>query len=121
MDDRDDFNSRTAVHDAMAHFTYHWAPSQPRKAAEFQADLLRLIQAVHRDSAKPMEVALTKAFSAFPIATIFPPKPSGQTELYEACKLALKYWHSDHPNDTVDAQDARAKIEAALSKAEGQG
>lgn len=70
MDDREDFNNRSSVHDAMEHFTYHWAPSQPRKAAEFHADLLRLIQAVHRDSAKPMEIALKNAFALFP-ATFF--------------------------------------------------
>lgn len=71
MDDREDFSNRTAVHDAMEHFTYHWAPSQPRKAAEFHADLLRLIQAVHRDSAKPMEAALKNAFALMP-PMVFP-------------------------------------------------
>ena len=74
MDDREDFSNRSAVHDAMEHFTYHWAPSQPRKAAEFHADLLRLIQAVHRDSAKPMEIALKNAFAVFP-TTLFSPEP----------------------------------------------
>jgi hypothetical protein len=77
MDDREDFSNRNAVHDAMEHFTYHWAPSQPRKAAEFHADLLRLIQAVHRDSAKPMEIALKNAFAFMPILpSMFPPAPS---------------------------------------------
>jgi len=41
-------------------------------------------------------------------------------ELYEACRIALEYWHSDHPNDTVAGEEARAKIEAALAKAEGR-
>jgi hypothetical protein len=70
MDSREDFSDRSAVHDAMEHFTYHWAPSQPRKAAEFHADLLRLIQAVHRDSAKPMEAALTKAFACMSLVPL---------------------------------------------------
>lgn len=41
-------------------------------------------------------------------------------ELYAACRIALEYWHSDHPNDTVAGEEARAKIEAALAKAEGR-
>jgi hypothetical protein len=81
MDDREDYSNRSAVHDAMEHFTYHWAPAQPRKAAEFHADLLRLIQAVHRDSAKPMEAALENAFALFPhflAVQPVPAKPSGE-------------------------------------------
>lgn len=81
MEDREDFNNRSAVHDAMEHFTYHWAPSQPRKAAEFHADLLRLIQAVHRDSAKPMEIALKNAFGALSLSPmIFPNVPAVPVE-----------------------------------------
>ena len=41
-------------------------------------------------------------------------------DLIEACRIALEYWHSDHPNDTVAGEEARAKIEAALAKAEGR-
>ncbi len=66
MEEREDFNNRSALHDAMEHFTYHWAPNQPRKAAEFHADLLRLIQAIHRDASKPFGDMLTKAMMAMP-------------------------------------------------------
>jgi hypothetical protein len=41
-------------------------------------------------------------------------------ELYKACQIALDYWCADHPNDTVQGFEARAKIEAALAKAEGR-
>jgi len=41
-------------------------------------------------------------------------------ELFKACRIALRYWHSDHPNDTVEWHVARARIEAALAKAEGR-
>lgn len=40
-------------------------------------------------------------------------------DLADACRLALEYWHSDHPNDTVEGMAARDKIVAALAKAEG--
>lgn len=64
---RDDANmDARMVHDAMERFSYHWAPSEPRKQAEFQADLLLLIQAVHRDAARPFGDMLTKAIAAMP-------------------------------------------------------
>lgn len=34
--------------------------------------------------------------------------------LRRALKLALDFWHSDHPNDTVAAFEAKAQIEAVL-------
>jgi hypothetical protein len=63
---RDSEMDAREVHLAMEHFSFHWAPSEPRKAAEFQADLLMLVQAVHRDSARPFADILAKAFSAMP-------------------------------------------------------
>lgn len=41
-------------------------------------------------------------------------------DLVAACRIALEYWISDHPNDTVDGIDAREKIVAALAKAVGE-
>ena len=40
-------------------------------------------------------------------------------ELLDACKLALKFWNSDHPNDTVEGHEAHRFIEAVIAKAEG--
>lgn len=59
------------LHDAMERFSYHWAPSEPRKQAEFQADLLLLIQAVHRDAARPFGKMLENAMALMP-PMIFP-------------------------------------------------
>jgi hypothetical protein len=77
----DELGARSAAHtdarivrDAMERFSYHWAPSEPRKQAEFQADLLLLIQAVHRDAARPFGDMLTKAMSVMPLMT-WPSKP----------------------------------------------
>ena len=41
-------------------------------------------------------------------------------ELHEACRIALEYWISDHPNDTLDGIAAREKIVDALAKADGE-
>lgn len=41
-------------------------------------------------------------------------------DLVAACRIALEYWISDHPNDTVDGIAAREKIVAALAKVDGE-
>ncbi len=64
---------------AMEHFSYNWAPSAPRKNAEFQADLLLLIQAVHRDAARPLNKMLMAAMGAIPIG-MTPPIVKGVKE-----------------------------------------
>lgn len=40
-------------------------------------------------------------------------------ELLEACELAEQFWYADHPNDTVEAQQARRQLRAAIAKATG--
>jgi hypothetical protein len=41
-------------------------------------------------------------------------------ELYEACRIALKFWNSDHPNDDCEGIEAHEYIKTALAKAEGR-
>jgi hypothetical protein len=64
MQDRDAWRDERIVHDYMNHFCKRWAPSDQRENAEFQADFLSVVQAIHRDAARPMHDALTKAFAA---------------------------------------------------------
>lgn len=71
MQDRDSWRDERIVHDYMERFVKKWAPSDRNEAAEFHADFLSVIQAVHRDAARPMHDALTKAFAAMP-PMIFP-------------------------------------------------
>lgn len=59
------------VHDYMERFTRRWMPADRNEAADFQADLLSLIQAVHRDASRPFGDMLSKAFSLMP-HMIFP-------------------------------------------------
>ena len=58
--------TQAPLHDYMEHFAEKWAPTDRRENAEFQADFLRVIQAVHRDAMKPMEKARTAAVSVMP-------------------------------------------------------
>lgn len=66
---QDDRIAQASVHDYMERFAERWAPGDRRANAEFQADFLLVIQAVHRDAMKPMERALMTAFAALPPMT----------------------------------------------------
>jgi hypothetical protein len=64
-----------ALHQRMEWFTKTHAPSDKYEAAEFHADLLMLVQAVHRDASRHTHDLLAKALSAVPMpATFMPPK-----------------------------------------------
>lgn len=41
-------------------------------------------------------------------------------DLLAACEKALEFWHSDHPNDTGEAMDAREFIRRAVARAKGE-
>jgi len=115
MEDREDFSSRSSVGGAMEHFTYHWAPAQPRKAAEFHADLLGLIQAVHRDSARPMEAALKNAFSLMPVSSILTPSPAVPVEIVEALRAALPDLHRIDSNMQSEVEASGGRYEGLRS------
>ena len=62
------------MHERMQWFTEKWTVAldlNKRDAAEFGADLLLLVQAIHRDSSRVTHALLTKALMAMPPAPIF--------------------------------------------------
>lgn len=63
-------NGRDSDERALRHYVEHfiraWAPPEPHAAAEFQADFLLVVQAIHRDASRPLQKALTVAFAAMP-------------------------------------------------------
>lgn len=45
---------------------------------------------------------------------------SAAPDLLEAAQLAVRFWNSDHPNDTAEGHEALEKIKAAIRKATQQ-
>lgn len=41
-------------------------------------------------------------------------------DLLAACELAVQFWYSDHPNDTVEGHTALKTIKAAIAAAKGE-
>lgn len=64
-----------SLHAAMLRFTKKWNPDHKDDALDFQADLLVLVQAVHRDAMRETHALLTNALAAMPPKTIFVEKP----------------------------------------------
>lgn len=60
-----------SVHSSMRRFTQRWAPDDRHDAAEFQADLALVLQAVHRDASRDTHALLTKALMVMPPARLF--------------------------------------------------
>lgn len=65
--------SERDLHRYMQHFTEKWSPEDRQKAAEFQADFLTVVQAIHSDALRPMSDALERAFRVASMATPFVP------------------------------------------------
>ena len=58
-----------ALHDRVRWFTEKWTSSadlNKREAAEFSADLIMVVQAVHRDAGRTTHELLVKALMAMP-------------------------------------------------------
>lgn len=55
-----------ALHQRMEWFFKKHAPADKREAAEFHADLMMVVQAVHRDASRETHALLTKALMAMP-------------------------------------------------------
>ena len=55
-----------SVHAYMRRFVERWAPNDQRDAAEFQADLALVLQAVHRDASRDTHELLRRALAAMP-------------------------------------------------------
>ncbi len=59
-----------SVHAYMRRFVERWAESMDRRdAAEFQADLTLVLQAVHRDASRETNALLMRALAAMPNPT----------------------------------------------------
>ncbi len=60
-----------SLHAAMHRFAKKWNPDHKDDALEFQADLLLLVQAIHRDASRETHTLLTNALMAMPPQHIF--------------------------------------------------
>lgn len=69
--DRDSFTSQRCLHNNVERFTREWAPGDPRRRAEFNADLILLVQAVHHDAMIPVERLLSNALRCIPLSPLF--------------------------------------------------
>lgn len=69
---RDKYTAERVLHQHVEHFLREWAPSDPRRRAHFSADLIALVQAVHRDAMIPVEHLLSTALSCIPPLQVFP-------------------------------------------------
>ncbi len=67
------------LHQRMEWFSKKYAPADRYEAAEFQADLLMLIQAVHADASRETHALLTRALSVMPMvpSVLYPASGSG--------------------------------------------
>lgn len=74
--DREREMDERTLHGRMKWFTEKWAMAQQEAQSEFQADLLLLIQAIHRDASRETHALLTKALMAMPPQPIFIPTKS---------------------------------------------
>ena len=64
-----------SLHTAMRRFTKKWNPDHKDDAMDFQADLLLLVQAIHRDASRETHALLMNALAVMPPQTIFVDKP----------------------------------------------
>jgi hypothetical protein len=72
----DQGRDETILHQRMQWFFEKYAPADKRDAAEFQADLMMVVQAVHRDASRHTHDLLGKALSLMPWpSTIVMPGP----------------------------------------------
>lgn len=60
------YTDERALHSAIAWFVMKWAPKDGRTAAEFHADFIRVVQAIHADAARPVAEILKNALAALP-------------------------------------------------------
>lgn len=63
-----------ALHDCMSHFCLRWGPIDRPESAEFHADLLLLVQQIHRDAMRPVHGLLDSALARQPLQTAIIPK-----------------------------------------------
>jgi hypothetical protein len=68
-----------ALHQRMEWFFKKYAPADKYEAAEFHADLMMVVQAVHQDASRHTHDLLTKALAIIPYPTLIAPDshPSG--------------------------------------------
>lgn len=71
MIDRKEYQTQRMLHAHVERFVKHWAPGDPHRRAEFSADLISLVQAVHHDAMIPVERLLSNAFRCMPISPLF--------------------------------------------------
>lgn len=64
--DVDTHRDERMLHARMEWFTNKYQPEDRRKASEFHADLLMLVQAVHQDASRYTHKLLESAFAAMP-------------------------------------------------------
>lgn len=64
--DDDRSTDERQLHDAMQRFANRWAPADRREAADFHADLLMVMQALHRDTMRPVNALLRNSLSLMP-------------------------------------------------------
>jgi len=77
MDVRDRDMDERSLHGRMKWFTEKWtAELRSGDAGEFQADLLLLVQAIHRDANRETHRLLVSALSAAPPSPVFIEKNS---------------------------------------------
>lgn len=72
----DDIDERS-LHRKVQWFTEKWTVAMDlnkRDAAEFAADFVTVVQAIHRDANRDTNALLTKALMAMPPSPIFVPK-----------------------------------------------
>lgn len=63
---RDQALDERALHQRMEWFFKKYAPADKREAAEFHADLIMVVQAVHRDASRETHALLIKVVMAMP-------------------------------------------------------
>lgn len=66
MAEHDKAREENALHQRMEWFFKKYAPTNKREAAEFHADLVMVLQAVHRDASREMHKLLTAALAVMP-------------------------------------------------------
>lgn len=64
-----------SLHQRMEWFFKKYAPADKREAADFHADLIIVVQAVHRDASRETHALLTRALEAMP-GMLFPKPPT---------------------------------------------
>jgi hypothetical protein len=63
-------DTQRALHQRVEWFTEKWAPVDRRNNAEFAADFMMVVQAIHTDANRHTHALLTKSLAAMP-ASIF--------------------------------------------------